>query len=36
LGHDQAWQVRATDEGNLYQFPEQEVINFDSLDFYGF
>jgi len=36
LGHDQAWQVRATDEGNLYQLPEQEVINFDSLDFYGF
>jgi len=28
--------VRATDEGNLYQPPEQEVINFDSLDFYGF
>ena len=36
LGHDQAWQVRATDAGNLYQLPEQEVINFDSLDFYGF
>ena len=36
LNHEQAWQVRATDEGNLYQLPEQEVINFDSLDFYGF
>ncbi|HPG20999.1 MAG TPA: hypothetical protein PLG58_10435, partial [Flexilinea sp.] len=36
LEHDQAWQVRATDAGNLYQLPEQEVINFDSLDFYGF
>ncbi len=36
LGHEQAWQVRATDAGNLYQLPEQEVINFDSLDFYGF
>jgi hypothetical protein len=36
LDHERAWQVRKTDEGILYQLPEREVINFDSLDFYGF
>ncbi len=32
----EAWQIRRSREGNLYQLPEQNEIIFETLDFFGF